>query len=246
LLNIIQNDDNNKQHQEHINAVKQQISLMTLPVKSLLQDEVYCYMITFINRHQTFLGSERIIEDLKIEMGVIPAKIESLKFQRKKNNLKKNDVDDYSTEIAGLKIYKKFLKAAHNRLTKEPQFKNSEINEDKTQTFEDLFYNPEHATICLRILNKLDPPFIDDGNNYIGKNKGVFPLWVRILYKQELIKHCHDKEYSKILNDKINGLNLTEDGSEFRKNYARLAKNKIDLDIKTILSQFSQDGKLGK
>jgi regulatory protein YycI of two-component signal transduction system YycFG len=61
-----------------------------------------------------------------------------------------------------------------------------------------------------------------------------------------LIKHFKDTVYKDLLNQKVKGLNLTKDASEFRKEYVRLVNNNIELDIKTILSQYSQSGKLGK
>jgi len=136
-------------------------------------------------------------------------------------------------------LFAKFEKCEH---TLPPQ-------QTEPKTFAELFYNPEHAEPCLKILNELQPPVIDAINNYIGKAKGVFPLWVRVLknHKPEpLIKHFKDTVYKDLLNQKVNGLNLTKDASEFRKQYVRLENDKIELDIKTILSQYSQSGKLGK
>jgi len=135
-----------------------------------------------------------------------------------------------------------------------PLLKASPPQQTKTEqeipkTFEELFYNPEHADPCLKILNELQPPVIDAMNNYIGKSKGVFPLWVKVLKNhkpQPLIKHFKDTVYKDLLNQKIKGLNLSKDASEFRKQYVRLENDKIELDIKAILSQFSQSGKLGK
>jgi hypothetical protein len=127
--------------------------------------------------------------------------------------------------------------------------KETKTEQEQPKTFEELFYNPEHAEPCLRILSELQPPFIDGKNNYIGKAKGVFPLWVMVLksHKPEpLIKHFKDTIYKDLLNQKVKGLNLTKDASEFRKRYKRLENDKIELDIKTILSQYSQSGKLGK
>lgn len=121
--------------------------------------------------------------------------------------------------------------------------------QEQPKTFEELFYNPVNAEPCLKILSELQPPVIDAINNYIGKAKGVFPLWVKVLknHKPEpLIKHFKDTVYKDLLNQKVNGLNLTKDASEFRKQYVRLENDKIELDIKTILSQYSQSGKLGK
>jgi hypothetical protein len=125
----------------------------------------------------------------------------------------------------------------------------TEKKKEEPQTFEELFYNPEHAEPCLNILRELQPPAIDQINNYIGKAKGVFPLWIRVLksHKPEpLIKHFKDIVYKDLLNQKLKGLNLSKDASEFRKQYKRLENDKIELDIKAILSQLSQSGKLGK
>ena len=116
-------------------------------------------------------------------------------------------------------------------------------------TFEELFYNPENAEPCLKLLREIDPPAIDLMNNYIGKAKGVIPLWVKILKNHNpkpLMKHYKDTVYRDILNQKINRLNLSRDASEFRKQYKRIANDKVELDIKTILSQYSQEGKLAK
>ncbi|MCK9410927.1 MAG: hypothetical protein M0Q53_01415 [Prolixibacteraceae bacterium] len=130
-----------------------------------------------------------------------------------------------------------------------PQQTEIKIEQETPKTFEELFYNPKHAEPCLGILRELQPPVIDAINNYIGKAKGVFPLWVRVLTNHKpkpLIKHFKDTVYKDLLNQKIKGLNLTKDASEFRKQYVRLENNKTELDIKTILSQYSQSGKLGK
>ena len=116
-------------------------------------------------------------------------------------------------------------------------------------TFEELFYNPNDAEICLEILSELFPPSIDAANNYIGNNKGIFPLWIRVLKENKpkpLIRHYKDIIYKNLLNSKIHGLNLSKDASEFRKQYSRLEKDRVELNIKTILSQISQSGRLGK
>jgi hypothetical protein len=134
--------------------------------------------------------------------------------------------------------------------TNQPtQQRETKTKQEIPKTFEELFYNPENAEPCLKILSDIQPPVIDAINNYIGKAKGVFPLWVRVLknHKPEpLIKHFKDDIYKDLLNQKVKGLNLSKDASEFRKEYKRIKKDKIELDIKTILSQYSQRGKLGK
>jgi hypothetical protein len=152
-----------------------------------------------------------------------------------------------------IKKYKKFLELEMIQTEREinPLSKQTETKTEQEQpkTFEELFYNPKHAEPCLNVLRELQPPVIDAINNYIGKAKGVFPLWVKVLknHKPEpLIKHFSDIIYKDLLNQKVKGLKLTPDASEFRKSYVRLIKNNIELDIKTILSQYSQSGKLGK
>lgn len=139
----------------------------------------------------------------------------------------------------------KFLKSQKE----SPQRVELKIEELNPLKFEELFFNPEHAEVCLDILKELQPPVIDATNNYIGKAKGVFPLWIKVLKNhtpKPIMKHFKDTVYKDLLNSKVNGLKLTKDASEFRKQYKRLENNKIELDIKAILSQFSQNGKLGK
>jgi len=55
-----------------------------------------------------------------------------------------------------------------------------------------------------------------------------------------------DKVYVKILNTKIKNLKLTSDASEFRKHYSRIYNSDYELQIKSLISQLSQNGKLGK
>ena len=116
-------------------------------------------------------------------------------------------------------------------------------------TFEELFYDAAQAEPCLRILREIDPPTLDAINNYIGKSKGIFPLWIKVLKEQTpepLIKHFPNIVYKNLLNQKVKGLNLSKDASEFRKHYKQLENNGVKEDLKRILSQYSHDGKLGK
>jgi hypothetical protein len=131
----------------------------------------------------------------------------------------------------------------------EPKAEPKTIQPKPVFTFEGMFVNPNDAEPCLEILRLLEPPTLDAEFNYIGKAKGIIPLWIRVLQNHKpkaLIKHFSDKQYAEILNQKIKGLSLTMDASEFRKDYTRLTKNNIELQLKTLLSQFSQSGKLGK
>ena len=116
-------------------------------------------------------------------------------------------------------------------------------------TFEEIFYDLNYVEPCLNILRELEDPAIDHGNNYIGKSKGIFPLWIKVLKTNKpkpLVKHFADKIYKELLNAKISGLKLSKDASEFRKTYKRLEQDNVESDIKALLSQFSQNGKLGK
>lgn len=142
------------------------------------------------------------------------------------------------------KLFATFDKCDHESTPTPKQGKQEQPN-----TFDELFFTPEHAEICLEVLRELQPPVIDSINNYVGKAKGVFPLWISVLksHKPEpLIRHFPDVVYKNLLNDKVKGLNLTEDASEFRKTYKRLETNNVRLDIKALLSQYSQEGKLRK
>jgi hypothetical protein len=143
-------------------------------------------------------------------------------------------------------LYKSYLE---QKQALPPQPTETKAEQTIPKTFKELFYNPENAEPCLKILSELQPPVIDAINNYIGKAKGVFPLWIKVLKNhkpQPLIKHFKDNVYKDLLNQKIKGLNLSKDASEFRKQYARLENDKTELNIKAILSQYSQNGKLGK
>jgi hypothetical protein len=142
---------------------------------------------------------------------------------------------------------KRWIEVLEEMLPQQAEAKPKKL--EAPQTFEELFYNPEHAEPCLSILRELQPPVIDAINNYIGKAKGVLPLWIKVLQKHNpkpLIKPFKDSVYKDLLNQKIKGLNLSKDASEFRKQYKRVENYKTELDIKTILSQYSQSGKLGK
>lgn len=154
------------------------------------------------------------------------------------------------TKVYARAKYLEWLKENFSQKTDEIRRNNhGKKPKEVPNTFEELFINPNDAEPCLRILGELEKPAIDAANNYIGKAKGIFPLWIKILLGHKprpLIKPFSDQIYKEFLNKKVTGLNLTSDASEFRKNYKRLEYNKIEIDIKTILSQFSQDGKLGK
>lgn len=119
---------------------------------------------------------------------------------------------------------------------------------DEPKSFEEIFYNPSNAKICLDILKSLERPILDSNDNYIGNAKGVFPIWIKVLQSHQpnaLIKPLQAKVYKDFLNQRVKGLKLTADASEFRKNYKRIYNSDIELEMKTILSQLSHEGKLG-
>jgi hypothetical protein len=84
-------------------------------------------------------------------------------------------------------------------------------------TFEDLFFNPANAERSIDILRELSLPVVDLKYNYIGKNKGVFCVWVNCLIIKGIMITCQNRIYTKILNEKVIGLGLG--GSEFTQAY---------------------------
>lgn len=120
---------------------------------------------------------------------------------------------------------------------------------DEPKSFEEIFYNPSDANVCLDILKSLERPVLDSNDNYIGNAKGVFPIWIKVLQThppKALLKPLKAKVFKDFLNQRIKGLDLTADASEFRKSYKRIYNSDIEVEMKTILSQLSQEGKLGK
>ncbi len=98
----------------------------------------------------------------------------------------------------------------------------------QVESFEELFSNIEFADPCLKMLMDLEKPVINSDNHYIGNNKGVFPLWVKLLIKNSKMRKLSDITFSYILNKKIKNLNLQNDGREFRHNYSRLEKDSVE------------------
>src|SRR5690606_34182885 len=116
--------------------------------------------------------------------------------------------------------------------------------EFKINTFEDLFKNPTDAEHALSSLRKLDPAYIDEENNYIGNNKGIFKIWINTLknYKGgSLIKQTKsNRQLADILNSKINGLSIIPDMLGKGKYGKRLDTDTIERAIKYFFSQSSQ------
>lgn len=191
-------------------------------------------------------------KDKEITPFINDAKKQYVQFVRKKNpsfsefndegQLERIGKDAYKALIRGVAylLYHNFLKNELKSLTMNPVKQSVKANPQVAQSFNELFYSDNDTEGCLEILRQLQPPVIDAANNYVGKSKGIFPLWIKVLKNHKpnpIIKHFSDQVYKDILNSKISGLSLSKDASEFRKQYARLNSDKVELDIKTLLSQ---------
>jgi hypothetical protein len=84
------------------------------------------------------------------------------------------------------KLFATFDKCEHES-TPTPTPKQGK--QEQPNTFDELFFTPEHAEICLNLLRDLQPPAIDAANNYIGKAKGIFPLWISVLKSHLKLEH---------------------------------------------------------
>jgi hypothetical protein len=81
----------------------------------------------------------------------------------------------------------------------------------------------------------IDPPAISDENRYIGKNKGVFTIWIRVLEGEYIHRQSH-REYARLLNAEIKGLKLTDNGSELSKYYDKVETDGTEANIKSCLN----------
>lgn len=114
------------------------------------------------------------------------------------------------------------LITVNNRVVENVANESKKIkNEVHSLTFESMFHKKEYASIALKVLRDIDPSIIDSNNQYIGKTKGVFKVWINEMSKHKpcLIIPMTDMQYRNILNDYIKGLNLSKDASELRKLY---------------------------
>ncbi len=117
--------------------------------------------------------------------------------------------------------------------------------------FDNLFASAEVAEQALRALKDIkDPwPVVDERNNYIGKCKGIIPLWVESIRRfpnQNFIKgNPPNIKIAGAINSKISGLNIGQ--SEFTKPYHSLDDDRMIIS-KQIINSFSTflKRKLGK
>lgn len=108
--------------------------------------------------------------------------------------------------------------------------------------FEDLFYSPKQAYSALKKLKSIFPDLLTDQLHFNKGVKGVFPLFIKILKQKDIIAPHSDLVYKDALNKRIKNLNLTEDASEFRKEYKSIEKFRQDLTlaIDDMKKEFSQ------
>ncbi|HRO45130.1 hypothetical protein [Agriterribacter sp.] len=108
--------------------------------------------------------------------------------------------------------------------------------------FEDIFCKPEYAEYAIQALRAISRPMpvIDIDNNYIGKGKGIFRVWIDALKQfpgaQIINQDLSIKVVAKLINTKIKGAGL--DGSEFTHTYKKIEPYKNSI-TKKILETFS-------
>jgi len=125
----------------------------------------------------------------------------------------------------------------------------TKTEKEQPKMFEELFYDSSLILGCIDILKQVDPPLIDAENNYIGKSKGAFCVWIDEMQRQGIVKHYSDRKVFALLLPKVIN-RFTIDESMFGKNQVG-AEKKYRTDIKTLLSQIklsqnSHKGALGK
>jgi hypothetical protein len=109
------------------------------------------------------------------------------------------------------------------------------------ENLDEIFKDPNIIEPCINILRQLENPLIDESYNYIGKNKTLVCIWLEELLKNSFIKKYRDKRYVILLNRKFPGLDMTKDGSLFRKTSKRAEEKRKDIQV--LLSQLSLSGK---
>ena len=140
------------------------------------------------------------------------------------------------------KLYEKGFNFDLDPIMEVIEIHNENSKSNEQILFEDLFVSQDIAEKCLDVLRKLKKPLVSDGNVYIGNHKGVICAWINELKRNKakvLIYDLHDTAYVRALNEKIKGLNLTKDGSEFRIDYKMITKKHIDEELRELISKIS-------
>jgi hypothetical protein len=110
--------------------------------------------------------------------------------------------------------------------------------------FDEIFIDPKMIEPCIDILRQFDKPVIDRSYNFIGKNKTIVCIWVEELRQSTIIANFSDLLYTSLLNQKFPGLDMTKDGSLFRKISKRAETKRKDIQV--LLSRLSQSSLSGK
>lgn len=78
--------------------------------------------------------------------------------------------------------------------------------------FKDLFNKPEIIDKCLSLLRETEPPCINEDNQFIGKNKGIFIVWFIALQHKKVFNFTftNDVERAATLKYNFEGLNISE------------------------------------
>ncbi len=114
--------------------------------------------------------------------------------------------------------------------------------QEEPTKFEDLFRNAQNGESSIAILRELSAPVVDSEYNYIGNNKGIICVWIDCLKINGIMLKYTNHIYTKLLNEKINKLDLG--GSEFTHTYKNAELKRGEIQDK--ISKFSQLGRLGK
>jgi hypothetical protein len=136
----------------------------------------------------------------------------------------------------------------NNALKKEPLNTIANNKPHQIFSFKDMFVEEALAEPCFDILKKIDPPYVNQANEYIGNCKGIFSLWYKVLNEMgNIVKpKLSSIELTNAIESRLPNIKLSKDGSTFRKTYKRLDEKSLTIGIKTLFSQFSPPGRLGK
>jgi hypothetical protein len=108
-------------------------------------------------------------------------------------------------------------------------------NESASDSLNDLFNNPKMIEACVDVLRSVEPPLIDDSNNYIGNSKGALCVWFNEMKKLGIIKNLTDRQkYANALNNYFVGFSINS--SMFAKVHKR-AEEKYKREFSTMLAK---------
>lgn len=117
---------------------------------------------------------------------------------------------------------------------REPSRTKTKIESD-SDSLNDLFNNPKMIEPCVDVLRRVEPPLIEDSNNYIGNSKGALCVWLDEMKKLGIIKNLTDRQrYANALNNYFNGFSINS--SMFAKVHKR-AEEKYKRAFSTMLTK---------